>query len=54
MVNGTVAGSNEGRRGREALEGSLWTPRRVFEAILVEEKVADLFFGSWRRERVLL
>jgi hypothetical protein len=39
MVNGTVAGSNG---GREASKGSLWTPRRVFEAILVEEKF--LFF----------
>jgi hypothetical protein len=47
MVNGTVAGSNGGRRGREASEGSLWTPRRVFEAMMVEEK-ADLFLGSWR------
>jgi hypothetical protein len=39
LKNETVAGSNG---GREASAGSLRTPRRVFEAIRVEEK-AEVF-----------
>ncbi len=38
-MNGTVARSNG---GREASAGSLRTPKRVFEAIRVEEK-AEVF-----------
>jgi hypothetical protein len=52
MVNGTVAGSNGGRREREASEGSLQTPRRVFEAILVEERSRSFLLFLEARNRV--
>jgi hypothetical protein len=53
-----TGGDGERERGRiewrtvrtGGFKGKLTDSRRVFEAILVEEKASDLFFGSWRRE----